>query len=421
MDEAMDHCFAMNVIIVQNNKIVFKHELYRRTIEESLSPFKRIALNKMILELFLGSFEEKGEIERIVHYAKNANENNLVVKYAPLAAKQAAAVGAHIEAARLFLSAIEYYQGNDNDTFIQFYESYSYQCFLTNQLKDAIIYAEKSLKLLKEKRDVGKISSCMHLLSWYWWFEGNGTTAEFYATQAIELLADQPSSITTAMAFAHLGRLKMLSDQQEECLFWSEKAKLLAEEAGNEAVLCYVLNSMGAMRSKNLSTKKNGLDMLHQSLEIALKNNDEENIGHAWANLGVDVVVMKDFQVAKKILDEGIQFCEERDLGLGVKYLLTYQTRLALDTGNCKEALSSANSFIKAENWPPVSKIGALVVVATVRMRCGADDVVPLLTEAKDKAFETLEPQRMLPVMSAMLEYEWITGKEIIEKWILIL
>ncbi|MEO6358399.1 MAG: LuxR C-terminal-related transcriptional regulator [Ferruginibacter sp.] len=416
MDEAMDHCFAMNVIIVQNNKIVFKHELYRRTLEESLSPFKRIALNKMILELFLGSFEKKGEIERIVHYAKNANENNLVVKYAPLAAKQAAAVGAHIEAARLFLSAIEYYQGNDNDTFIQFYESYSYQCFLTNQLKDAIIYAEKSLKLLKEKRDVGKISSCMHLLSWYWWFEGNGTTAEFYATQAIELLADQPSSITTAMAFAHLGRLKMLSDQQEECLFWSEKAKLLAEEAGNEAVLCYVLNSMGAMRSKNLSTRKNGLDMLHQSLEIALKNNDEENIGHAWANLGVDVVVMKDFQVAKKILDEGIQFCEERDLGLGVKYLLTYQTRLALDTGNCKEALSSANSFIKAENWPPVSKIGALVVVATVRMRCGADDVVPLLTEAKDKAFETLEPQRMLPVMSAMLEYEWITGKEIIEK-----
>ena len=83
----MDHCFAFKIIIVKNDRVIFKHELYRRTIEESLSPFKRIALNKMILELFLDSFEEEGEIERIVHYAKNANENKLVVKYAPVAAR----------------------------------------------------------------------------------------------------------------------------------------------------------------------------------------------------------------------------------------------------------------------------------------------------------------------------------------------
>ncbi len=415
-DEAVDHCFAMNVIIVKNNKVVFKHELYRRTIEESLSPFKRIELNKKILELLLTSFEDEGEIERIVHYAKNANDKKLVVKYAPLAAKQAAAVGAHIEAAKLFLSAIEYYQENDKDTLIQFYESYAYQCYLTNQLKDAIIYAEKSLKLLKEKNEVQKICSCMRLLSWYWWFECNGTKAEFYATEAIDLLASQPSSPAKAMAFAHLGRLKMLSDQKEECLLWSEKAKLMAEELSNEEVLCYVLNSVGFILSKNLFTRKNGLDFLNQSKDIALKNNDEENIAYAWANLGVDVVVMKDFQVAKKILDEGIQFCEERDIGLGVKFLLTYKARLALETGNWKEAYSSANNYIKDENWPPVCKIGALVVVATIRMRCGANDVLPILTEAKEKAFKNREPQRILPVMSAMLEYEWITGKEIIKE-----
>jgi hypothetical protein len=51
----------------------------------------------------LVSFEEGGEIERIVQYAKNANENKLVVKYAPLAAKQAACVGAHMEASNFFL------------------------------------------------------------------------------------------------------------------------------------------------------------------------------------------------------------------------------------------------------------------------------------------------------------------------------
>jgi hypothetical protein len=59
----------------------------------------------------LVSFEEEGEIERIVQYAKNANENKLVVKYAPLAAKRAACVGRHMEASKLFLTAIEYAEG----------------------------------------------------------------------------------------------------------------------------------------------------------------------------------------------------------------------------------------------------------------------------------------------------------------------
>src|SRR5204863_9194534 len=39
-DEGMDHCFALKIIIVKNDRIIFKHELYRRTIEGSLSPLK---------------------------------------------------------------------------------------------------------------------------------------------------------------------------------------------------------------------------------------------------------------------------------------------------------------------------------------------------------------------------------------------
>jgi predicted ATPase len=137
---AVQDCIDSKILIVDKERIFFKHELYRRTIESSLSPLARIALNKKILDLLLESFEENQATERIIHHAKNANEYDLVVKYAPVAARQAASVGAHIEAARLYLTAIEYYQGNDDDTRIQFYESYAYECYLTNQAKEAIIY-----------------------------------------------------------------------------------------------------------------------------------------------------------------------------------------------------------------------------------------------------------------------------------------
>ena len=68
-----------------------------------------------------------------------------------IAGRQAVAVGAHTEAARLYFSAIEYYQGKEEDTLIQFYESYAYECYLTNQVKEAIIYTARSMGLWKKK------------------------------------------------------------------------------------------------------------------------------------------------------------------------------------------------------------------------------------------------------------------------------
>src|SRR6185295_18463085 len=64
---------GLKILIQKENLIFFKHELYRRTIEASLSPILRIGLNKKILELFQENFEQNGEIERIIHHAKNAN------------------------------------------------------------------------------------------------------------------------------------------------------------------------------------------------------------------------------------------------------------------------------------------------------------------------------------------------------------
>jgi tetratricopeptide (TPR) repeat protein len=112
-----------------------------------------------MLELFLDSFEEQGDIERIVHYAKNANENEVVIKYAPIAAKQAADVGAHIEASKLFLTAIEYSDGHDTDQLLEFYDGYAYECYLTNQTKEAIIYYNKSLRVMETKSGTQKKSA----------------------------------------------------------------------------------------------------------------------------------------------------------------------------------------------------------------------------------------------------------------------
>ncbi|HET6767101.1 MAG TPA: AAA family ATPase, partial [Chitinophagaceae bacterium] len=412
---AIENYLDLKILILDKGLIFFKHELYRRTIESSLSPLVRIALNKKILELFRESFEENHEIERIIHHAKNANEYQIVVHYSPLAASHAASVGAHIEAARLYLTAIEYYQGTDKNTLIQFYESYAYECYLTNQVKEAIIYSGKLLNLLKEKNDAEKTGNCMRLLSRLWWLDGNRKKAESFSEQAIEVFSNQPSSPAKAMAFSNMSQLKLLFDQTTECISWGEKAIVIAREVGDEETLCHALNNVGCVQMIIQSSTHKGIESLQQSLEIALKNSYHDHSGRAYTNLGGIAMRLKNYGFARKILDEGLKYCEERDLDSWRSNILSFRAKLNLETGNWKEAYSIADNLLKNENQQAVVAIGALVVVASIKMRSGDADVLPLLLEAEAMAFENMEMQRIIPVLVALLEYEWLTGNSAVK------
>jgi DNA-binding CsgD family transcriptional regulator len=414
--EAAENSLASGILILKDDLIHFKHELYRRTVEASLSPLLRVALNKKIVDLFRESFEQHQQIERIIHHAKNANEYELVVQYAPVAAKQAASLGAHIEASRLYLSAIEYYQGNDKEVLIKLYEAYAYECYLINKMKEAIIYTGKSLNLWKEKNNIEKTGNSLRFLSRLWWFEGNRKNAEMYAGQAIETLDNQPSSGAKAMSYSNMSQLKMLSDEVDECIFWGGKAIDLAKELNNQEILSHALNNVGTVQMKNQSSAQKGIDLLQQSLAIALKNSYHEHAARAYTNLGSQGVAFKMYVFAKKSLEEGIQYCEERDLDSWTTYMLSCKARMELETGHWKEAYNIADSLLKNENQPSVIKISALAVLARIKMRKGEPGALPLLQEAKTRSFETMEFQRIIPSIIALLEYEWINGNDVIEK-----
>lgn len=414
---AIEQCLESQVLIIKEGFIFFKHELFRRAIEIALSPFKRVSLNRKIISLLQESFAENGEIERIIHHAKNANDYETVVHYAPLAAKKAATLGAHIEAARLYLTAIEYYQGSDKDLLIQFYEGYAYESYLTNQIKEAIIYSLKVLDLLKEKNDTLRAGNSMRFLSRLWWIEGNQEKAEDFAGQAIEVFEKQAPSSAKAMAYSNMSQLKMFSDLPDESIFWGNKAIEMAGNLGDKEILAYALSSVGSVQIKIPSSQQKGLDQLQQSLAIGLENSYHEHIARAYTNLGHNGIIIKEYELARKALEAGIQYSEENNLGLWSMYLLAAISRLKLDTGEWDEACRMAESLINNGESVSIIKVFALTVLASVKMRRGSnEDILSLLGEAKDKAFETMELQRIIRALTAFLEYEWISGQRFIDK-----
>lgn len=415
--EALAPCIEAKLLYLSDEKIFFKHEIYRRTIETSLSPFKRVDLNKRVLDACLDGFERDREIYRIIHHAKNANDHEAVVKYAPIAARQAASLGAHIEASRLYLSAIEYDQGRDKDILVGLYERYANECYLTNRIKEAIVYQGKALNIYKEKDDREGMGNSQWFLSRLWWFDGDRRQAELWARQAVDLLADRPASRAKAMAFSNMSQLRMLSDQPIECMHWGEIAVGIARQLNDEEILCHALNNVGTVQMRIASHKQKGLDLLRQSLDIALRNGYQEHAARAYSNLFTNSVRIRDYALAQTVLREGLQYCEERELDSWKTYILSGKARMLLDTGVWNEALQIAGDLLAREDQPSIVRIGALVVKGTIKMRRGDNDALPLLLEAKTKASESMELQRILPAMTALLEYDWLTGGECVNDY----
>lgn len=412
--EAIDDSLAKKILVIKSNKFFFKHELYRRTIESALSPFKRLTLNKNLLELFLEIFEEEGDIERIVHYAKNADERKLVVKYAPSAAKKAALVGAHIEASKLYLTAIEHTEENNLDQLVKLYEAFTYECYLTNQINEAITYQAKALKIWQDKNEIEQVGNSQRFLSRLWWYAGNRDEAERFGEQAVRTLETQPSSRTKAMAFSNMSQLKMLSDETAQCVEWGSRAIEMAKELKDDEILCHALNNVGTVQWKSPLLKEKSYKLILESLDIALKHSFHEHAARAYTNISARCVTSKEYNLAKQFLHEGLSYCEERDLDSWAKYKLSWKSRMLVETGAWKEAVIIAEKLLENTRQPAIIKIGALTNLSTIKMRRGEAAALSYLQEAKTLAFITREHQRIIPVMIACFEYEWLTAAQII-------
>jgi len=207
----------------------------------------------------------------------------------------------------------------------------------------------------------------------------------------------------------------MLLDQPDECIFWGEKAIVIAKELGDEETLSHALNNVGSVQMNIHDLNQEGIDHLQQSLKIALEKSYHEHAARAYSNMGGNYLVLKDYEFAKKILDEGIQYCEERDLDFWRLNMLAVKACVYVETGGWKLAHSISEDLLKNENQLPSFTINALNMMATIKMRTGDADVHPLLLKAQSMAFETMEMQRIIPTLITILEYEWLTGKSIIK------
>jgi DNA-binding CsgD family transcriptional regulator len=405
---SLEECLRAG-LVAREHAIAFRHELARRAVEDHVSLPVQQDIHARILAALIARGGTEVTAARIVHHASKAGDSAAVLRFAPAAAAEAAALGAHCEAAAQIAIALEHGATLADPDRSRLLDQLSYECYLTDRIRDAIAAREASLALWRSLDDRAREGDALRWLSRLHWFNANRAAADAYAAEAVTVLESLPPGRELAMAYSNLAQLHMLADEPEAAILWGRKAIALASSVADTEIESHALNNVGTAKL-NLQDSTGTAD-LERSLKLAKQGGFDDHAARAYTNLATSPARNHEFAEAQARLNEGIAWCQDRDLDSYVRYMTAYRAEIFLTVGDWQRAADDAEIIVNDSWVAPVTRIHALVALARVRARRGDPGVAAPLEEAYRLALATSEIQRIGPVVAARAEAAWLRGE----------
>jgi DNA-binding CsgD family transcriptional regulator/KaiC/GvpD/RAD55 family RecA-like ATPase len=367
VDEHIDACINKAILITDKNLISFRHELARLAILDSIPEMKRRQLHQKVLNTLLDDSNQQTKFAQIVHQANQARDKDAIMKYAPLAAKQASMLDSHREAATHYKTAIEYSQDLPIEEKLKLYEGRYNECYLTAQFKEAILACVAIEEILQELNEPLQMGENYRRLSDLFESLANPLKTEECIERAIEILESLLPSPQLAMAYSTRSGIYGGNEKPHLAIEWGEKALKLARKLNEPQIEIHALANIG--KAKMYINNETGERDLKKSLALAKQKGFDGGVLRAFVNLGLSNLARKNFEKAQRYFTEGIAYCQEKDLDINRLNMIGGMSKINLDRGNWDEASDKAQYVLGQEMVDPLDKRIAFAVIGIIRAR----------------------------------------------------
>lgn len=406
---ALEECLASGMLAARADRVSFRHEVARLTVEESLAPDRRVELHRRALAALSTPPAGVPDLARLAHHADAAGDGDAVLRYAPAAGARAAELGSHREAAAQFLRALRFAGRLEPERRAELHRLRAHECYLIDQIEEAIASARAVVACHHEVGDRAAEGRATVFLSSISWCPGRIALAEEAGYEAVEILEQLPRGHDLANAYANVADLRSDADDLDGTREWATRALALAEELGDEALSCR--ESADIARAELLHGIPAGLDGLERELERARRLGSEYVEVRILVGLAKAAARARMYGAAGDAVDAGVRLVGERGYILWRLYLLAYRARIELEQGRWTEAVETAGLILR-ERWiSTLPRTVALTVLGLVRARRGDPGAGSALDEAWSLADGTGEPERIVPVAAARAEAAWLEGR----------
>jgi DNA-binding CsgD family transcriptional regulator/tetratricopeptide (TPR) repeat protein len=400
---SLDECRSRGLIEFDDVAVWYRHELVRVAVRDSLSAEQARRLNRELV----GELSSAGEdMARIAHHARAAGDGAAVVRFAPLAAQEAAGASAHREALSHYRTAAEHIDLLAPGDKARLLSDLAVECYLTNEAVEGMEAAQAALEIWRAERDREQEAVTLRLLSRLHWWLGQPQAAEDAGRAAVDLLEEIGSSPELPMAYSNLAQLAMLAQDAEPAEEWATKAIESAREFEDYATLSHALNNLGSTRARRGDL--DGLGIQEESLEVALDHGLEDHAGRGYANLVWTLLDYRRLDQASHLLEDGLEYCRKRELDGSVYYMTAERAKLRLALGDWDGAQRDVEWVSSRPEEPGIPQLPALAAGALLSVRRGDADASARLQTAWEMAEPTAELQRMGPIAVARAEAAWL-------------
>lgn len=405
---AADECIAAGMLLAQNNVLVFRHELTRLTILDSISPPRKHVLHRLVLEALKKAPALRKDLARLAHHAGAANDRQAVLEYAPPAARHAAAAGAHRESAALYALALRFAADLQPSVHASYLEDYARENNLTERHNEAIAAQRRAAEIWEQLDQRSKQGETLAILAILLRNHGNNAEAEQINQLAVMMLEALPPGRELALAYRVNATLCLSRRDYADAIAWGEKAIAVAERFDDSNNLAMAHIAVGS--AWLFLDYERGCEYLERRLEIARESGRETHIANLYAYIGSCSAELYQFRRAERYLAEGFAYTIDRGLEIFARYIMGWQALTFIHLGRWKQAAEVTRQLAQNLASSAISRIPVLAATGLLQSLSGEPGGQAALAEALELAERTGTLQHLGLVRTARAGAAWLDG-----------
>ena len=211
---ALSDAERCGLLTVSVRGVAFRHELTRRAIAGSVPAARLIALNQRALAVLAD--REGADVAQLVHHAAQAGDEDAIVRYGPVAARDAARARAHSEAVAHYALVLEHGRRFTAAEQARLLVEYGVECYTVGAPDRAVDATSRAVELYRALDDPAALGASLRWLSRMHWLAGDRARAEQAAGQAVEVLEPAGPPRLLALALSNVSQLAMLAHRGAE-------------------------------------------------------------------------------------------------------------------------------------------------------------------------------------------------------------
>ncbi len=405
--DAVESALDSGLLLADAVSLAYRHELGRVAVESALSPPQAQALHRQLL----AALQQAGRdtpAARLAHHALQSQDRDAITRWAPVAAAQATARGAHRESRAHWRAALQHGVPSDAAQREQWLEAFVATALFTGRSDDDMAAFRELEALAVQRSDPAHAAwqrarqgqACIPVL--------RHQEAERLIGEALAMVRGMPPSLVTARVL-HIEAWRLMIEREAAASVQaSREALALAEAAGDDTLVRAIRGGM-AIAMLFLDHDAAVAEGLARSAEYRAEGRFTSVVS-ILSNLGSGSGELMHLVRAEGWLREALALSRTHEIDSAVDYLQAWLALCRMSRGAWDEAATLALEVTARAGSLEMSRLMALLALGRLRVRRGDPGAAEALDEALALAAPSRTLQRVGPTLAARAEAAFMRG-----------